>query len=316
MGEFLVSEVLEYSIDSKEYLQYRYDLLAGWESVKSGFTGSNVPNMRIPFPKKEVEPKFEKYNQLHPSDPIVFQPRKSTIRLPVTKMQQFFEYCFNPISEKISEILNNVCNIDYIFLVGGFAMSKLLQDRIIFDFETTKKVKKVIIPSKPYLAIVEGALIYSRNSEAISSRVMNRTYGISVNGLFIEGVHDEKRKLWDEEDRCYRCINVFSTFVRRGEVVQTGHQVSKTISPYKTAAAKVQLKVYCSKKKEVLYIDEPEVVEMGCVNVDLSFILSMEKDKRKIQVNMIFGGEFIKVKAICVSTGKEQSADFSIMEHI
>ena len=52
----------------------------------------------------------------------------------------------------------------------------------------------MLIPAEAQLAIVKGAVYYGYNQMAISSRIMDKTYGTDTMQRFDPKVHEEKRK--------------------------------------------------------------------------------------------------------------------------
>ncbi len=316
MEKFLAVEVLGYCLQSKEYLQYRYELLEAWETVKRNYKGTRVQFLKIPFDDTEVKRKIDEYNSLYPSSPIIYRAVRPAVKLPNSKVLEFFNICLDKIVQKVKDILNTISNVNYIFLVGGFAESDLLKERIVNEFEKTMEVNKVIIPPKPYLAIVEGALKYTFDSNIIKSRIANKTYGIGVKVPFQEGFHKDEKKFFDEVERIYRCKDAFDVFVRKGQRVGTEEKFTEFVTPLDINCAYITCDFFCSQDKDVRYTDSEGVMPFGKIVVDVSETIGKPREERKVQLELKFGEEFITVNAICCQTKTETKVSFNILGHI
>src|SRR5206468_9825036 len=65
---------------------------------------------------------------------------------------------------------------DFIFLVGGFSSSPLLQECIKEKFGS--RVKKVVVPGRPGAAVLLGAVSFGLDPSVIRARRSCLTYGI------------------------------------------------------------------------------------------------------------------------------------------
>ena len=73
--------------------------------------------------------------------------------------------------------------VDYIFLVGGFAESKLLQDRVRGAFE--RDGLRVVVPNRPGLAVLRGAAMLGMGAaSSFASRIARYTYGVRTSTAY------------------------------------------------------------------------------------------------------------------------------------
>ena len=69
--------------------------------------------------------------------------------------------------------------VDFIFLVGGFAESKLLLHRVRAAFE--RDGRRVVVPGRPGLAVLTGAVLLGLGAaDRFTSRIARFTYGVRV----------------------------------------------------------------------------------------------------------------------------------------
>ena len=74
--------------------------------------------------------------------------------------------------------------IEYLFLVGGFAESPILQNEIRRAFSS---ILKVIIPQDVSLTILKGAVLFGLDPTIVNVRRSRLTYGVSVLNRFCSG---------------------------------------------------------------------------------------------------------------------------------
>lgn len=79
--------------------------------------------------------------------------------------------------EKAFDSIGNKC--DYLYLVGGFATSRFLQQRIKARFDSHIK-KKMLIPGEPGKVIMMGAASFARNPYIIVARRARLSYGVAI----------------------------------------------------------------------------------------------------------------------------------------
>lgn len=100
------------------------------------------------------------------------------LRLEPSGMQDLFNSTLEAIKRHVSQVLDHLeMPIAYLFLVGGFAESAILQKSIRDAFSDRLKV---IIPQGMGLAILKGAVQFGIDPTVVSSRRSRLTYGVGV----------------------------------------------------------------------------------------------------------------------------------------
>jgi len=105
-------------------------------------------------------------------------------------MEKLFDVVIAPIINHAKLLNEKLPQIKYIFLVGGFAESPMIQSAFKKNFPAVK----IIHPLQPIKSILEGGVIYGLYPEKIKIRKAINTYGILVSMKFIEGKHLDSDK--------------------------------------------------------------------------------------------------------------------------
>lgn len=191
---------------------------------------------------------------------------------------------------------------DYIFIVGGFGGSVVLQDTIKSRFKNAI-CKSVVVPPIPGEAIVDGALYLGLDPTIITSRRMRMTYGCAAIKLFDPSIHDPRKK--QRIGSIDYCKDVFDKYVTNGEEVEINQGVIRTYKVTKANQKTMKIAVYGTKVARMDYVDHPASKKIGDIIVDLSDTGGIY---RKVKVVMYFGKSEIKLHATEEATGKEYKA--------
>lgn len=73
-----------------------------------------------------------------------------------------------------------------------------------------------MVPRRPQVSVIRGAVLYGLNPRSISSRIAKKTYGINTLTTFDLDRHPEEKKVVIEGEDF--CEDVFDAFVRKGRV--------------------------------------------------------------------------------------------------
>lgn len=222
------------------------------------------------------------------------------LRIEPFLMQKLFEPVTKEIIKHIEDIMKKdlVKDVGYLFLVGGFAESQILQSHIRNAFSNRVKV---IIPQSPHLAILRGATIYGIDPTVISCRRARLTYGVGVLNRFIHGRHPLNKLVI--KDNIEWCADVFDPFVVCDQSLGLFETITRSYTPVKEGQSCSIIHIYSSDKENNQFITDEGVKRCGTLYLDLendSVIYNAVKSygKREIQTQMIFGDTEIKVRDI------------------
>lgn len=199
-------------------------------------------------------------------------------------------------------------DIKFLFLVGGFAESALLQKAVQ---DMLQGGSRVIIPHDVGLTILKGAVLFGLDPSVIRVRRSPLTYGVGVLNRFVEGKHPPEKLLVREGTRW--CTDVFDTFISADQSVALGETVKRSYTPAKPSQQVIVIHVYCSERERVGFISDVGVRKCGTLRLDVSGTESPAAGvRREIQTLMQFGDTEIRAMAIDVATNRmvKASIDF------
>lgn len=224
-------------------------------------------------------------------------------------MRQLFDPVLNDIVTHLSNLFakEELSKVETVFLVGGFADSLLLQERIKKQFSNSYRI---MVPQNASLAVVQGAVMYGQKPEVFESRIMSSTYGIRVHRLFLEGLHPDSKK--EVINGLPRCKDVFFKFVKANEVVKVGERRRFTgFAPLTGTQKQVRIDFYQSERADVEFVTDPEVEKAPGRGLVLETPEAWKT--RNIEINLFFGGTEIKVTAVNLTSNKQSTAHLDFL---
>ncbi|MEI6380221.1 MAG: Hsp70 family protein [Cyanobacteriota bacterium ELA615] len=277
------------------------ELMANWERKKCDFEPSQTPITYLEIPNRL-------YKILSRDFPSVLQKLAmsqngddETIHLSSETMELIFNPVLDGLVRTVKEqfALLNGSSCDFIYLVGGFSSSPVLRRRMLDEFAD---MAQIIMPPLPGSAIVEGAVSFGLNPASIRSRRSRLTYGCNVSRPFEENLDQQKiESSFELENRRYM-FNRFCSFVKAGESIEIDQVIKHTFVPTSNEQDSLNFFFFATKKDNPRYVDEPEVEELGELEVDISSTVG--KKNRQIEVSMNFGKTEIAVIARDLQTDK------------
>ncbi|KAJ9596420.1 hypothetical protein L9F63_012583, partial [Diploptera punctata] len=203
-----------------------------------------------------------------------------------------------------------VNGIKFLFLVGGFAESQILQHEIREKFSNQIKV---IIPQGVSLTILRGAVLFGLNPSLVTVRRSKQTYGVGVLKHFVHGVHPPEKLI--KKDDVEWCADVLDKFVLAEQCLALGETVVRRYTPACPAQKYIVINIYCTDSHNAQFITDPGVQRCGTLSLDIPD----EGDKgspihhREIHIRMVFGGTEVTASALDVATGHAVHADIDFL---
>ncbi|XP_028673554.2 heat shock 70 kDa protein 12A-like [Erpetoichthys calabaricus] len=216
-----------------------------------------------------------------------------SIKLSDTKLTSFFHNSIENIIREIQKILDTPeINIECILLVGGYATSIRLRDKVRGKFE---KQCKVLCPNDPQYAIMKGAVMFGNNPTLIRSRVCALTYGIMTTETFDPKKHDKQKLQVNNQKDYYYCKDIFFKLVEKGQNIENNEKVVYYLMPIDDGQEKMSFRFFTTKQHKVTYTDEPGVKQIGSFTVPLP--KGYTKHNVKVRLDIKFGSTEIKATA-------------------
>lgn len=227
----------------------------------------------------------------------------------------------SPLSPPPDALLKKpeVQGIKFLFLVGGFAESPMLQHAVQAAFGAACRV---VIPQDVGLTILKGAVLFGLDPTIVRVRRSPLTYGVGVLNKFVEGKHP-REKLLVKEGKNW-CTDIFEKFVSVDQSVALGEVVQRSYCPARPGQRKTIINIYCSAADDVVYITDPGVRKCGTVSLELPQLgeggghdgdTGSPRARREIRAAMQFGDTEIKVTAVDMSTSKTVRATIDFLSN-
>ncbi|XP_063402350.1 heat shock 70 kDa protein 12B-like isoform X1 [Mytilus trossulus] len=227
------------------------------------------------------------------------------LRLSSRVVKAFFERPTEHICRKIQEILLSLrqLDLDTILLVGGFAESKLLQEKVQLKFPTLKVLK----PNEPSAAVIKGAVEFGHCPEKVRFRMSPYTYGVDTVAPFRHG-KDPFSKYREINGEAY-CDDIFHVHVKKNQSVETDTEISnEDYNPMTQGQTDMNFKVATSDSLSPTYIDDPGNRIIGSFDVQIPHAFASLQ--RYVNVKMIFRGTEIEVEAKDAHTKQKYKSAF------
>ena len=234
--EFLETELEEYNKLQQVKNKERYDTISEYIE-KQSFLGT-PGKWRLNDDKLELD--YAIWKQLF--DEVV---------------DQIIDHCKNLL--KMETLKNKQCK--YICLVGGFSSSKYLQSRIMYELGIKSDYRLiVIVPKRPSLSVVDGAVRLGLKPDYIASRIVRKTYGIKVNAPISRfNLNDldkdlvTKNRYFNKRANQEYLHNIFHPYVRCEDQINITDK-PKTTKFYASKKNIVGIDVYSSNDKNPIFI--------------------------------------------------------------
>ncbi|OKH41616.1 chaperone protein [Calothrix sp. HK-06] len=288
----------------EEPLDY-IEMMADWERTKCDFN-PQTSNSVIYFP---IRPKL--YKLLTKNYPQILEKladdqdgEDSHILLSSETMSAIFTPTLKSLVEKVEQQFAKLGKqgCDIIYLVGGFSKSPLLRQLIKDKFD--KRVKKIVMPTEPGAAIVEGAVSFGIDPR-IRTRRSRLTYGCCTCVEFNPDLDPKSKRFYSEDHQEWYCNDRFSPFVLAGDSIANDEAVIHSFFPMERNQTQLGFRFYATKKQRVRYTDESGVEQIGELTVEMPN--TSGGLNREVEVGMYFGKTEIKIEAKDKTSGKQYS---------
>ncbi|KAG9271764.1 heat shock 70 kDa protein 12A-like [Astyanax mexicanus] len=212
------------------------------------------------------------------------------------------------IESQIREILTDCkLNINYMVLVGGFALSPYVNSLLRERFEGRCKV---LCPVDAQMAVLRGAVTFGMRQNVVESRISRYSYGVRIVEEFDQTRHRDKRKCVTKEVKGY-CNVCFHCLVKKDESVSFDKVSEFNFTLIERDQKPVQLILYCTENKSARLVDERGMVKIGSLTV------SMPENKagrpRLVKLQVKVGCPEMQATVIDVNTGEIGSVKLDLM---
>ena len=229
----------------------------------------------------------------------------------------FWFFLFNdiidPIIKHFDKLLeiNELKDLKYVFLVGGFAESKYFQNYIKGYLKVYENIK-IVIPNLPGLCVVDGASKFGLYPNFVKIRRMPKHYGVAIvekiskisNNISQQYIRRNTIKAGDSQERYVK--GIFKSIVKKNETVKFNDEPKTfTARKFGTNTTMVLVEVYSSINDNPLTINDCQ--PLGTLRVPIS------RNKKYINIELIFTRTILTVYAYQkdnINTKREIKIDY------
>ncbi len=307
--KFIVEFVKSYPISWLE-------LVNTFEAKKCSFCPTKQMAVSLPLPFSIIESFMKQTGKTVQAAVAEYEGEgvqwtsQGMLRLTPTAMMDLFEPTVSAIVQHIQEILliPGISRIEYLFLVGGFAESPILQNAIQKAF---RSFLRVVIPQNVSLTILKGAVMFGHDPTVVHVRRSQFTYGVACLNRFISGKHPKELKITREY--CDWCSGVFDAFVYADQAISLGYTATRSYTVAEGSRRSTVINVYASEKEVVQYINDPGCMKVGHLEFGFPYDIEKSAQPREIILSMVFGETEIRAKATDCVSGQTASASFDFL---
>ena len=304
---FVTALVGQRNFDAAKASSYWIELLENWEAVKISQTADDATRTINFSPLLEVLGEgttlpnlVDTYNQIHGTS--LKMRGRSTIIMEAQFVRELFKPNFDKIVHHVQELLD-ANHLDFIFLVGGFAESALLQAAVKDNFS---RRCKVVIPVRPGLAVLRGAAQFGANQDVFASRVARFSYGFDValpyDATNAKHVAKGFQDIMTPEGLVKYVYDKFRQLVKVGDKLLAGHVAeSHKHWPPRADQTAISFSIFATPLGQIDWTTESSARKIGTVTVDC-----LHGETCTIQLQ--FGATEITATATNEVTGKAANA--------
>lgn len=285
-------------------------LLKTWEHTKSMFGdpsfAERTSDLNLPVKLVTTWERYDLRNNI-PARGDGYE----TLEITYEEMQSIFDPVVNENLELIAAQLQQVGFVKILVIVGGFAGSRYLTDRIKERFG--RIVPQIIIPPNPGSAICQGAVALALNPDTVDSRICKKTYGIHAMDSFQEGV--DPPEYMEIYDGVPKCKNRFEVYVSKGDSVKENEPITRSFKPVRYGQKAITLELYSSDMTNPRYIVGDSACMEGSITIDISKDMKLQTE-RLLNVSLFFGKSCLDFIAepVNFSAGKNHRLRLPIKE--
>lgn len=286
------------------------ELLSSFEAKKRGFSPHKQLSVSLSLPFAFIEHYREMTGRTVEStvhdydDEGVQWSHQGMLRLQPSVMMSLFEPVVSAIVHHVQDLLQlpELFSIAYVFLVGGFAESAVLQEAVRNAFRGSSV--RVIIPQDVSLTILKGAVMFGHDPTMVHVRRSGLTYGVGCLNKFIPGKHPPEKRV--VKDGVEWCTGIFDAFVFCDQAVSLGHKITRTYSPAQALQQSTVITLFASENDTVHYVSDPGCFKVGELRLEMPDVSGGKR--RELKMSMIFGDTEISVEAIDITSGRTARA--------
>lgn len=264
--------------------------------------------MSLPTPPRPISPHFEQ-QELRVRHNSKSEPNfhvkggKYIVVLPSALVESFFAPALKNIVTCLGDLKRdkNLAGLKYVFLVGGFSSSPLIQAAARSALHGDGRV--ILIALRPEVAIVRGAVLFANNTKTFATRKARLTYGVRASDLYDSANPEHVRRQHLQLAGAGR-IATFSCHAKIGDDIPLGGACPRQCyGPVSMHQSSIEIEVLAGRETDIGYPDKDTTFSVGKVSVPLDMGVGFVH--RAVEVQFVFGGTEFSVNCFRQTTGEK-----------
>ncbi|XP_052806357.1 heat shock 70 kDa protein 12A-like [Mya arenaria] len=281
-----------------------FDILREFETKKRTFSTKikDKITFRISATLRELSDKFEggtlkdRIGNLRYGSNLELRG-SDKLRVDPLIISGWFDGPLNYLLRHVKELFREpkMSGVSTVLLVGGFGESMYVQERLKAEIIN----KQIIVPAEAGLVVLKGAVRFGHESDIVSSRVMQFTYGFGGRMPFDKNIHPESNLVIRDGKR--RCKDAFIIVARAGDEIDFGEEKTVGRDPGSNLESTTFPIFRCLSPNPII------TTERGCRRIGHLRVYHPEGDTKrdkKMNVTFMFGDTELLVKVTIRKTGK------------
>lgn len=265
-----------------------------FDPTSNELTRINLATVLYKYGKDLMGQLIESWNDNHPDSQIA-TCGKQAIGLSHDLMMSFFQDLIESIIQKVAQVINDnqdeLSNLNYIIMAGGFCKNIHLNKRMNEEFHDEKNIK-ILLCKEADLLIVRGAAIFGCDpSSIIKIRKAKYTFGISYAAIFdiTNEIHMKFQNYrFISSDGNVR-IRAFKIHGKIGDDIEVDRTTTKSfLAPVSPDQTSVCVEIFVSDKLDPVCVYEEGVRKLATAN-NIELDMSEPFQNRGVIVKFSFG---------------------------
>ncbi len=234
---------------------------------------------------------------------------QGNLRLLPKAMNSLFQPVVENIVKHIHKVLSHPStkDVQYIFLVGGFSESPVLQEAIVNEFCNSFQI---IIPQDVSLCTLKGAVMFGLDTSIVQVRHAALTYGVACLNTFNPKSHPPHKKVI--KDGKEWCTDLLDTFVSVNQPISQEKMITRYYNLARTGLKSTVITLFASEKEQCQFITDSGVTKVAELKLDMPDI-SCSNDRRELRVSMDFSKTEVMVSALDCITGQTAAIQMNFL---
>ncbi|XP_050433690.1 heat shock 70 kDa protein 12A-like isoform X2 [Adelges cooleyi] len=252
------------------------------------------------YSEKDVSDAVKDYG----CDAIQWNELDGVFVLDYLAVEPLFLPSFACISEQISVIANDDQKVTHMFLVGGYAQSLWLQEKIVERFSDRIKI---ILPDQAAVSVLQGAVMCELNRSDIPAYRAKHSYAVGIIKPFIDDTHPIEKLVVKDGKRW--CTDLLDYLIEENDIIRDNETIIKRYTPANPLEGSIVINIYLVQNNLAKFVTDSGVSKCGSLKLSRDENIQLSKE---LLVQMGFGGQGeVVATALDLSNGTRVDAQIS-----